>query len=43
MLDTAALENDAEGFHAVASNAVYLGIPVIVNPENDMIRSLLIG
>lgn len=43
MLDTAALDNDAEVFHAIGSDAAYLGIPVIIDPENDLIRSLLIG
>lgn len=43
MLDSTSLENDAEKFQSIASNAAYLGIPVIVDPQNDMIRSLLIG
>ena len=43
MLDTTVLANDAESFHTIASNAAYLGIPAIVDPENDQIRSLLIG
>ena len=43
MLDSTVLANDAEAFHTIASNAAYLGIPAIVDPENDQIRSLLIG
>lgn len=43
MLDTSALENDAEVFRVIGSDAAYLGIPVIVDPENDLIRTLLIG
>ena len=43
LLDTTALDNDAEHFHTVGSDAAYLGIPVMVDPENDLIRNLLIG
>ena len=43
LLDTTALNNDAELFHTIASDAAYLGIPVMVDPENNLIRNLLIG
>lgn len=43
ILDTTALDNDAEVFRALGSDTAYLGIPIIVDPENDLIRSLLIG
>ena len=43
MLDTSALENDAEVLKNLGSDAAYLGIPVIINPEHELIRALLIG
>lgn len=43
MLDTSALDNDAARFQSIAADAAYLNIPVLVDPQQELIRSLLIG